>query len=105
MKAGIVVSGTGAILLLTACNSLDDPNLVSCLHKKGVNKYIVFEVPIDLVKTQYGQRYSIALADRKQSDECRVVDVDGSRIFRNFSLSDFGQPLMQEEPAIRRKAA
>ncbi len=105
MKAGVVVNGTGAILVLTACDSFEDPNVASCLREKGMDKYIAFEIPVDEVKVQYGQHYSVTLADRKQSDACRVVDVDGSRIFRNFQLDIFSQPISHDETVIHRKAA
>ena len=105
MKAGVIITGTGAILVLTACDSFDHPDAVNSLRRKGITRYIAFEVPVDLVKTQYGRHFSITLADRGQSDACRVVDVDGSRIFQNFSLNVFGQPIMHDEAAISRKAA
>ncbi|MFZ0932326.1 MAG: hypothetical protein WAN11_27250 [Syntrophobacteraceae bacterium] len=105
MKAGIITAGSGAILVLTDRGSFEDPDLVKALHQKGVDKYVEFEVPLDLVKRQYGQHYSVIMADRKQTDLLRVVDVDGQRIFKNFPLSVFGPPLCYEEPTGERKAA
>lgn len=101
MKAGIITAGSGAILIVTDCDSFDDPNLVTALRQKGFDKYVEFEVPLDLVKRQYGQHYSVIMADRKQTDVLRVVDTDGQRVFRNFPLSVFGPPLCHDE----RKAA
>ena len=49
------------------------------------------------------QDYSVIMADRKQTDLLRVIDVDGQRIFRNFPLNAFGSPLYHEEPATERK--
>lgn len=105
MKAGVIVTGSGSILVLTACGSFDDPEIIDALNEKGIDKFIAFEVPLDLVRNRYGQHYSIAMADRRESDALRVVDVDGQRIFTNLPLDSFGQPLMHEKPAIRRKAA
>ncbi len=90
---------------MTACDSFEDPNFVKALSQKGINKYVQFEVPVDMVKRQYGQHYSVIMADRKQTDLLRVIDVDGQRIFRNFPLNAFGSPLYHEEPATERKAA
>jgi hypothetical protein len=105
MKAGVIVSGTGAILVLTACDSFEDPNVADSLRGKGMDKYIAFEIPVDEVRAKYGQHFSVTLADRKQSDACRVVDVDGSRIFRNFQLDVFSRPICHDETVIHRKAA
>ncbi len=104
MKAGVIMSGTGAILVLSACDSFEDPQLVQSLREKGITKYIALEVPVDMVKGSYGSLFQITLADRKQSDVCRVIDVDGARIFRNFPLTVMGRPICHEA-AIPRKAA
>ncbi len=105
MKAGIIITGSGSILILTSLDSLENPDLVSALNQKGINKYIAFEVPEDLVKNQYGQHYSITLADRTQRDVIRVVDVDGQRIFRNFDLTSLSAPIFHDEAIPMRKAA
>lgn len=105
MKAGVIMSGTGAILVLTACDSFEDPQLVQSFREKGITKYIALEVPVDLVKDRYGSHFQVTLADRKQSDVCRVIDVDGARIFRNFPLSAMGRPVCHEDAAAARKAA
>jgi hypothetical protein len=105
MKAGVIITGVGGMLVLTACSSFEAPDLVDALRGKGISKYIAFEVPIDLVEKQYGRHYSIVLNDRKQSDVLRVVDVDGQRVFKNFPLTSFSRPVCWEEPTILRKAA
>ncbi len=105
MKSGVVITGTGAILVLTACDSFDNPEVVDALLEKGIDKYIAFEVPLNLVESQYGQHYQLVLRDRKQSDILRVVDVDGSRVFRNFSLNAFGQLVCHEFPGLIQRAA
>jgi len=57
------------------------------------------------VKSRYGQHYFVAMADLKQSDILRIVDVDGQRIFRNLDLEALGGPIFHEEPSIIEKAA
>ncbi len=105
MKAGIIITGSGSILILTSADSLENPDLVEALRLKGINKYIAFEVPENLVKTQYGQHFPIVLADRTQKDVLRVVDVDGQRIFRNFDLMDMSGPICHQETISLKKAA
>ena len=105
MKAGIVYTGTGPILILTSCDSLEHPDLAARLGEKGINKYVAFEVALELVRKNYGQHFAVVLGDSKQSDFLRVVDVEGQRIFNDFALEDMGQPIYHEEPVSRRKAA
>jgi hypothetical protein len=104
MKAGIIITGSGSVLALTSSDSFEDTDLVEALMAKGINKYIVFEVPEDLVKSRYGQHYSVTLADRHQSDILRIVDVDGQRIFKNFDLKALSRPICHEEPAVFQRA-
>ena len=96
MKAGILFTGTGPILILTTYAALDDPKLIDKLTQKGIKKYIAYEVPEDLVKQRYGQHFNVILGDLKQSDDLRVLDYDGHHVFYNFSLSEIGQPVFHE---------
>ncbi len=105
MKAGIIITGSGSILALTSTDHFENPDFVDALKQKGIHKFIVFEVPEELVKNRYGQHYLVTMADRKQSDLLRIVDVDGQRIFRNFDLGALSGPILHEEPAELSKAA
>jgi hypothetical protein len=96
MKAGILFTGTGPILILTSYNDLSDPNLVDKLATKGIKKYIAYEVPEDKVKERYGQHYNVILGDLNQSDDLRVLDYDGHHVFYNFSLKEIGKPVYHE---------
>ena len=96
MKAGILFTGTGPILILTTYASLDAPKLVDKLFQKGIKKYIAYEVPKELVKERYGKHFNVILGDLKQSDDLRVLDYDGHHVFYNFSLSEIGQPVFYE---------
>ncbi len=96
MKAGIIFTGTGPILLLTSYDDLGDPNLKAKLAAKGIKKYIAYEVDENKVKQRYGQHYNIVMGDLSQSDDLRVLDYDGHHVFYNFALSELGTPILQE---------
>jgi len=104
MKAGIIVTGTGPILILTACESLDDPRLVRQLNNKGITKYIAYEVPIEKVKERYGQHFGVTLGDLKQRDDLRIMDEEGHHVFYNFSLNELGEPIYHEEVGLKMAA-
>ena len=96
MKAGILFTGTGPILILTSYNSLSDPNLVEKLATKGITKDIAYEVPEDKVKERYGNHYNVILNDLDQTDDLRVLDYDGHHVFYNFSINEIGEPVYHE---------
>ena len=96
MKAGILFTGTGPILILTTYAALDDPKLIEKLTQKGIKKYIAYEVSEELVKQRYGQQFSVILGDLKQTDDLRVLDYDGHHVFYNFSLDEIGEPVFYE---------
>ncbi len=96
MKAGIFVTGSGPILLLTSYDSLMNETLVSKLATKGIKKFVAFEVPVDAVRQKYGKHYNIIMGDLHQQDDLRILDYDGHHILANFSLKELGQPVYFE---------
>ena len=96
MKAGIIFSGTGPILILTSYGALDDPNLKKKLESKGIKKYLAFEIDDSIVQEKYGKHYNIIMNDLHQTDDLRVLDYDGHHVFYNFPFSDFGDPVYKE---------
>ncbi|MDH3554274.1 MAG: hypothetical protein OEU80_00920 [Deltaproteobacteria bacterium] len=96
MKAGIVFTGTGPILILTTYESFGDEKFVEKLDFKGIKKFIAYEVPLDLVKKKYGQQFDVIMKDVKQTDDLRVLDFDGHKVFYSFSFADLGQHYQHE---------
>ena len=93
MKAGIVFTGTGPILLLTSYEELNDPKFIEKMAVKGIKKFIAYEIDINKVKQRYGQQYQVVMGDLKQNDDLRVLDYDGHHVFYNFSLDELGVPI------------
>ena len=96
MKAGIIFTGTGPILILTTYESFDDPKLVAKPDAKGIRKFIASEVPIEKSKAKYGNHFSVVMGDLNQTDDLRVLDYNGYNVFHNFSFSEMGKPLYHE---------
>ena len=98
MKAGIIFTGTGPILILTTYESFLDPKLVSRLESKGIKKFIASELPLEQVKTKYGNHYAVVMGDLNQTDDLRVLDYNGYNVFHNFSFREMGKPIYHERP-------
>ena len=96
MKAGIIFTGTGPILILTTYQSFGDGKLIEKLGLKGIKKFMAYEVPLDLVKQKYGQQFDAIMKDVKQTDDLRVLDFDGHKIFYSFSFTDLGETYQHE---------
>ena len=93
MRAYIIFSGTGPILILTTYGSLTDPRLVGKLGHKGIAKFIAYEVPLDEVRRVYGVPFDVIAADLEQAEDVRVLDFNGHHIFANFSFSNLGDAI------------
>ena len=102
MKAGIIFTGTGPILILTTYDAFDHPRFVEKLNTKGIKKFIAFDVPEDMVKERYGNHFNVIMGDLHQTDDLRVLDYDGHHVFYNFSLFDLGEPIYfeSEKPKV-----
>ena len=100
MKAAIIFTGTGPILILTTYTSLTDERFAGKLASKGIKKYIACELDTDLVKRKYGAQYTVIMNDVKQSDDLRVLDYNGHNVFYNFSFTDMGEPFRYEPATL-----
>lgn len=96
MKAGIIFTGTGPILILTTYESFGDKKLIEKLSQKGIKKFMAYEVPLEVVKRKYGQQFDVIMKDVKQADDLRVLDFDGHKVFYSFSFTDLGEPFQHE---------
>ena len=96
MRAGIIFTGTGPVLILTTYESFKDPQLISKLGAKGIKKYIAAELPLEKVKERYGNHYNVVIGDLNQTDDLRVLDYNGYNVFHSFSFSEMGEPIYIE---------
>jgi hypothetical protein len=93
MKAYIVFSGTGPILILTTYSELENPRLVEKLKHKGIVKFIAYEVLVATVQRIYGVPFDVIAADLESTEDLRVLDFNGHHIFSRFSLKELGDPI------------
>jgi hypothetical protein len=96
VRAALLFAGSGPLVILTSHTSLTDSPLLEKLHAKGIDKFIAYELPIDLVRERYGNHFQVVLRDLHEADDLRVLDFDGQRAFRLFHLSELGSPILFE---------
>jgi hypothetical protein len=94
MRAYIVFSGTGPILILTTYPELTDERLVAKLMHKGIVKFIAYEVPVERARSVYGVPYDVVAEDLEHTEDLRVLDFNGHHIFGSFSFAELGDPIV-----------
>jgi hypothetical protein len=91
MKAAIIFSGTGPILIISTYENLLDENITTALKNKGMKKYILSEVSVEKCWALYGNHFALVAETMNPKGDMRVLDFDGSHIFINFSFEDMGE--------------
>lgn len=105
MKAALIFTGSGPILVLTTFESLQSPDFIQRLAARGISKFIAHEVSLELVRQSYGTRFSVITGDLSQSDDLRVMDIDGHHVFNSFSFEELGPPIYSSSLMSAREAA
>jgi hypothetical protein len=96
MKAYMLITGAGPIVVLTSYPFILDAPLIEKLAAKGIEKFIAYEIPIDIAKQRYGTHFAVVKDDIRETDDLRVLDYDGSRAFKLFHFDELGPALLHE---------
>ena len=96
MKAFFIYSASGPLAILTSYDAVTSPALLGKLESKGIDKFIACEVPVDLAKERYGHHFDIVCGDLHETDDLRILDYNGQRVFGNFSFAELGKPVYYE---------
>ncbi len=96
MKAAMLFGGSGPVVILTSHDSVTEGALLDKLSAKGIDKFIAYEIPVDLAESRYGGHFQVVRRDLHETDDLRVLDFNGERAFRLFRLSELGPPIMHE---------
>jgi len=96
MKSLMLITGSGPMLVLSSHDTPDDEVFLAKLKAKGVQKFLAYELPLDEVKTLYGGHFQTVVNDLHESDDLRVLDMNGHRVFELFRLDGLGEPFVHE---------
>ncbi|CAH2600736.1 Cytosolic protein [Rhodovastum atsumiense] len=99
MKAILLLTASGAVVFLSTYPSLTHPGLLKRLKRKGIGKFIAYEIPLELARQRYAGHFFVVEQDLDDIDDLRVLDLDGQRAFRLFRFEELGAPLLQEAEA------
>ncbi len=99
MKTIMLLTGGGALVILTSFHSITEPGLLTKLESKGIDKFTAHEIPLDLSRVRYGAHFKRVENDLSETDDLRILDYNGVRAFRLFSFDELGPPILYESPA------
>lgn len=104
MKCFMLFTGSGPLVILTSHESIEAPDLLTKLAAKGVPKFLAYEVPVGLAMARYGMHFDIVARSLAETDDLRVLDVDGSRALRLFGFGEMSGPIVHEDAQARSAA-
>jgi len=96
VKAALIFTASGPLVIITSHDSLTAAPLLEKLSAKGINKFIAYEAPLDIVRQRYGHHFQVVTQDLHETDELRVLDENGHRAFELLNFEELGEPLMYE---------
>jgi hypothetical protein len=96
MKAYMLFTGSGHLVVLTSHEAITEPALLDKFRAKGIDKFIAYEIATDTARERYGGHFNVVLNDLRESDDLRILDYNGERAFRLFRLAELGAPILHE---------
>jgi hypothetical protein len=96
MKAMLLLTANGALIILTSYPSPLDPGLLGRLQLKGIGKFVAYAIPLELVSARYAGHFVKVQHALDETDDLRVLDFDGQRIFKLFRFAELGAPIVHE---------
>lgn len=96
-EVALLLTAGGPLLILTSHESLQDQKLLDVLRQKGIGKFVAFEVPLSLARERYGGHFHAVESNLHETDDLRILDFNGQRLFQLFRFDELGAPILQEQ--------
>ena len=96
MKALLLIAANGPLLVLSSHDTPMNEAFLEKLTAKGIDKFFAFEVPLEDLKSRYEGHFTKVMQDLHESDDLRVLDYNGQRIFEMFHLQELTEPMVYD---------
>jgi len=96
-EIALLLTASGPLLILTSHESLHDPKLLEELKHKGIGS----SSPSSSSVARLGNATAGISSGRDglhETDDLRVLDFNGQRVFQLFRFDELGAPILQEQP-------
>jgi hypothetical protein len=97
----LLLTSGGPMVILTSAQTAISSNLVAELHAKGIDKFIAYEIPLEMAQERYGAHFDAVAHGIHETDTLRVLDYSGHRAFKLFRFADLGPPTRFEAPDMQ----
>ena len=96
MKALMLFTSSGPMVVLSSHEEPNDNVFLGKLRAKGVGKFLAYELPLAEVQAKYGGHFQTVVNDLHETDDLRVLDFNGHRVFDLFRLATLERPFVHE---------
>lgn len=93
MRAYLIFTGSGPILVLSTYPKLTDERLVAKLRYKGIDHFIAYQVDLEAIEHRYHEAYANVAANLEGNEDIRVLDFNGHHIMASLSFDSLGDPI------------
>ncbi len=98
MKAIMLLTAGGPLTILTSYDTVTEKRLLAKLESKGITKFVSYEIPLELAKARYGAHFNLVERDLHETDDLRVLDYNGNRVFALFRFEELRSPVVFDGP-------
>jgi hypothetical protein len=99
MTAFLVFTETEPLLVMASRSAVTNGRLAGGLARKGIDRFIAHEVPLENLRSKYGIPFEIIEADIRDGQDIRVLDSKGSHVFSKIRFSDLGRTIQYYPPS------
>jgi len=96
MRSFLILTENRPILVMTSNSCITGKALQEALGRKGIEKFIAYDVPVDRLHEFYGLPFEVNAADIERGQDLRVLDFDGPHIFDRVPFSELGEGIRCE---------
>jgi hypothetical protein len=101
MTAFLVFTGCEPFIVMTPRSAVRDGRLSEALTRRGFEKFIARELPLDALRDSYGLPFEVIESEIRQGKDLRVLDYSGAHVFDTVSLEDLGACIRCEGGRLR----
>jgi hypothetical protein len=105
LKALMLLTGGGSVVILTSFDWPAASGLIAKLAGKKINKFIAYDLPLELVQIRYGKHFAMVQQDLHEDDDLHILDYNGERGFNLFRFDEMGPATLHESPMDSRSKA
>ena len=103
MNGLLLMTASGPLLVLSSHASPEDDVFLGKLRAKGIEKFMAYPLDTEVLERKYGGHFVKVIQDLHETDDLRVLDYNGQRIFQMIDLGKLGPPVIHDPAESKSK--